>query len=506
MSAATLSAGEVERFGRFIVLKPLAQGGMGAVTLSYDPDAKRLVVLKRIRPARRGEAELVVRFGDEIALTSKLHNPNLIALVDSGKIGDELFLALEWVAGQDLATISDRSRRYSIPIPLPVLALIFRDLCRALHYAHGVAGLGFVHRDISPANIVVSYDGRPCLIDYGMALSTLKTTNTEPGILAGTRGFLSPEQRDGKPCDLRTDLWALGAVFWFLVAGRHVYNPFQADENPGDVRLSSIVDVPVLIDAWSTQAISTDPADRFQTAEAMAAPLDLYLRTSPARPPGTVAAFVGLIAPRDREKYPQEAPELLARGEALARLARQTTVQLRHVPMVAPSVQPDGSTGAPVTSSEPAPITAPLGMIELRPPAVVTAPVPIVAVPEPAVPAPVTKVDAPAATPSAVSTAVLPKETQPAQVTARSTLVNSRPQPGNRWAMIVAATLGIVLLALAIVWLIRRPHENPSTAPIASTPQPATAMKGELRSRLFRATSRRDSAARCTSVRKRRPR
>lgn len=356
MNTAPGIAADVERFGRFIVLKQLGQGGMGALSLGYDPESLRIVVLKRIRRARRDETELEARFRDEIAITSKLHHPNLIEVIDSGMVGDDRYLALEWIAGKDLDWLSERMRRYSITAPLPVLVFVVRELCRALDYAHGIAGLGFIHRDISPANIVISYDGRPCLIDYGMALSSLKTVKTEVGIRAGTRGFLSPEQRNGESLDVRTDLFSLAAVFWLLVAGRPLYNPFQLDDEPGTCRLSSLVDVPLMIDEWAAQAVSSDRNRRFQTAAAMAAPLDAYLALNPTTV-DDVAKFIATLAPVDKETHEREAPLLLQHGEALARLSRQATLQLKpaeahkvHEPTPSPPAAPSPPTTAPRTA------------------------------------------------------------------------------------------------------------------------------------------------------------
>ncbi len=405
MNTAPGIAANVERFGRFLVLKQLGQGGMGALSLGYDPESLRIVVLKRIRRARRDETELEARFRDEIAITSKLHHPNLIEVIDSGMVGDDRYLALEWIAGKDLDWLSERMRRYSITAPLPVLVFVVRELCRALDYAHGVAGLGFIHRDISPANIVIAYDGRPCLIDYGMALSSLKTVKTEVGIRAGTRGFLSPEQRNGESLDVRTDLFSLAAVFWLLVAGRPLYNPFQLDDEPGTCRLSSLVDVPLMIDEWAAQAVSSDRNRRFQTAAAMAAPLDAYLALNPTTV-DDVAKFIATLAPVDKETHEREAPQLLQHGEALARLSRQATLQLK--PAEAPKVH------------EPTP----------SPPA----------------PSPPT---------TALRTAVLPRMDTRRAPEDRATLLLTDPirRPGRRLAIVAAslAATSVVLIALFIL-------------------------------------------------------
>ncbi len=302
-----------ERFAGYQILKPLVRGGMGALYQAYDPKQKQPVLIKRVAFHRRSE-ELNARFEDEIAIARKLKHPHLARLCDSGEVEGERYLTFEWLSGQNLDAISEKSRRYDRPIPLGVALRICRQVAAALEYAHG-AEIGFVHRDVSPANIHVGYDGTTHLLDYGLALSTVKSVRTLPGLTGGTLGFASPEQGRGETVDVRSDVYSLGAVLWYLVAGTPSRNPFHSSPAPGDPnqtigKLSSLRPVPELLDELCTSALEIDRERRLPSATDLGEALDELLEVEPATA-ADVAAFVESLFPGKKEMQAAELERLI---------------------------------------------------------------------------------------------------------------------------------------------------------------------------------------------------
>ncbi len=217
-------------FGRYYLLSPLAKGGMGALYLAAAGEAgmPRLVAIKTVLPHLADE-EYKARFRDEAKVVVKLAHSNLVPVFDAGTVGGELFVAMEYVAGQDLRAIWNRCAQKRVAFPVDVAVYLIRELCRGLAYAHSFPTLGLVHRDVSPPNVMVSYSGEVKLTDFGLATSTIKTEKTAPGVVYGKVSYMSPEQARGEELDGRSDQYALGIVLWELLTGRQLY-PSQQDK------------------------------------------------------------------------------------------------------------------------------------------------------------------------------------------------------------------------------------------------------------------------------------
>jgi serine/threonine-protein kinase len=232
MSLPMLDDDEPERFGKYVLVRRFRKGGMGALSLAFNTENARQVVIKRLPPGSSEDA--ATRFREEIKLSLALSHPNLARAIETDAIDGVQYLALEYIAGQDLEALLDRSRRFGQRMPHAIAASIIRQMCSAFEYAHAQAG--FVHRDVSPSNIMVGYDGTARLIDYGAALSDWKTSKTIPGMVLGTVGYLSPEQRQGRPADARSDLFSLGAILWFLLTGLPYYSEGEDGNSAGRQR------------------------------------------------------------------------------------------------------------------------------------------------------------------------------------------------------------------------------------------------------------------------------
>ena len=296
MSATPSGGVEFKRpsqFGRYLLLRTIQSGGMGVVSLAYDSIRKDIVVIKRLSEARRNEAEAATRFRDEIDVAFRLKHRNLVKAVDWGNVDGEPYLSVEWVAGQDVRATIQRAAHLGNFVPTSVAASIVCGVCDALEYAH--PRIGFVHRDVSPGNVMIGYDGVIRLVDYGIALSEVKTHQTAIGVVAGTSGFLSPEQLQGSPADARSDLYALGAVLWNLLTGAPLVGRGE-DEASKQALCERFArfrdDVPAGLGLLLWKTLHRDPACRFASASDMRGALEEIVQPAGQQ---EVAEYLGAI-------------------------------------------------------------------------------------------------------------------------------------------------------------------------------------------------------------------
>lgn len=219
------------RLGKYQILSRLSVGGMAEIFLAAYVDsegATRLVTLKRILPDLRERDEFVNMFVNEARITASLQHPNIAQVHELGQERDDLFIAMEFIAGQSLAAIIRRCHRMKRPVPMGFTALIGRDLCKALDAAHNHQLLTgerapIIHRDVSPGNVMVTYDGQVKVIDFGVAKATNVLSRTMTGNIKGSHGYMSPEQARGAPLDARSDLFSAAAVLHELMTGRPLF-------------------------------------------------------------------------------------------------------------------------------------------------------------------------------------------------------------------------------------------------------------------------------------------
>ncbi|MFP2903008.1 serine/threonine protein kinase, partial [Corallococcus sp. 4LFB] len=272
----TLEAGT--HVGKYVVRRKLAEGGMAEIFLctARGPEGfEKEVVIKRVRAFLASDPDFVQMFIAEARLASRLNHANVVQIFDFDKHEDTYYLAMEYVRGCSLWELRKRSKEAMTPMPPVLVAHIGAEVARGLHYAHRlrVNGelLNLVHRDVTPHNVLVSYDGAVKLTDFGIAKAGNKLTN--PGVLKGKFAYMSPEQARGESVDVRTDVFALGVVLWELLTGGRL---FQGDSEIAVLRAvqeSAIVpparlnpDVPPDLDAVIRRALERDLSQRFQTA------------------------------------------------------------------------------------------------------------------------------------------------------------------------------------------------------------------------------------------------
>jgi len=179
----------------------------------------RMSAVKLLR-ADVADADYRSRFLDEAKIVVRLHHNNLVDVREAGELDDQLYIAMELVEGRDLADVWDRCADVGRAFPVPLAVYLVREVLRGLHYAHTFPGLGLVHRDVSPSNVLLDWAGAVRLADFGLATSTLKATTTVPGLVYGKVGYMAPEQALRVPLDGRADAYSCGVVLWELVTGR----------------------------------------------------------------------------------------------------------------------------------------------------------------------------------------------------------------------------------------------------------------------------------------------
>jgi len=362
----------VARFGRFDVLARIGAGGAGEVLL-VDDGGRRLA-LKRLLP-HFDAADAASLFEREGALAARLVHPNVVQVLEHGHVGGVPYVLMELVDGKSLHALVRAAGR----LPAGAAAFVVREACRGLAYLHGVTGddgrpLALVHRDVSPANLLVARGGAVKLCDFGIAKATAATgTRTVPGFVKGKRGYRSPEQESRAPLDARSDVYAAGVVlFEALTGGR----PGDDDERP-----SRRVDgVPAALDEICVRARARDRAARFAGAAEMAAALDAVVaelqgdaqlragmtRWCPAPPTAAEPTRTRTLARLDGGRRWLVAAAIVVVAVALGAVAltfhrRADPAPPTSVPTSVPTSAPTSAptTSAPVTATIPPPPAPP---------------------------------------------------------------------------------------------------------------------------------------------------
>ena len=375
-----MADGFPRKFGKYHLLSPLAQGGMGALYLAVTGDRglEKLCVIKTVLP-HLADAEYVSRFRDEAKVVVKLSHGNLVPVFDAGQVGGEIFLAMDFVEGKDLRAVWNRCAKKTVAFPVDVAVHIVKELCRGLAYAHAYSDLKLVHRDVSPPNVLISFSGEVKLTDFGLASSTLKLEKTAPGVIYGKVSYMSPEQARGEPLDGRTDLYAAGIILWELLTGRQLFPPGEAqpqdliarakDPRP-DPPSKRAPRVPPQLDAIVLKALEADPTKRYQSGEEMRSALANWLATeAPSTDAARLEKFVtGLFA----EDVPRERKEREALiGKTRERLtAPSSDERMALVPSDRTEPAPRGMLGMPPTAPSKSAPTVPPGPVAPQPSAI----------------------------------------------------------------------------------------------------------------------------------------
>jgi serine/threonine protein kinase len=294
----------------------LGRGGMGEVYLAAlpgPPGLNQLAVIKRVWPELADDPEFVAMFLDEAQLALRLRHPNIVQTFDVGEEvsegldghleGGRYFIAMEYLAGQSLALVLDRLRG-SPSFGLSMRLQVLMDVLRALEYAHGLYGsngeaLGIVHRDVSPHNVVITYDGVVKLMDFGVAKSVLATHQTGPGVVKGRFAYGAPEQLRGLNVDARADLFSVGVMLRELITERRMFQGRTGTQIvnalTGGEPLPPLPHNPAVPEALRRicdRALALNPSERYQSAADFLRDLGYVLRHCLAPDPRPLGKLV----------------------------------------------------------------------------------------------------------------------------------------------------------------------------------------------------------------------
>ena len=279
-------------FGRYTLISKIGSGGMAEVYLASirgPANVKKLCVLKRLHPHLEDEPTLVGMFLDEARLASRLSHPNVVQTYEVDTFQGLHFLTMEHLEGQSLEKILHRTRRLKESIPLAVGVRFLIDILAGLHYAHTLKDfdgtpLSIVHRDVSPGNIFVTYDGQCKLLDFGIAKARTQLVETQVGQVKGKFAYIAPEQAlpEGVP-DHRADLWSLGVVAWEMFAGRRLFKgrseviTLHNTLNSAVLPLESQVDLPLELAQIVDRTLQRDPEQRYPSARQIKEDLQAFM-------------------------------------------------------------------------------------------------------------------------------------------------------------------------------------------------------------------------------------
>jgi serine/threonine-protein kinase len=276
-------------FGRYRLLCRFAKGGMANLYLAQlvgDSGFEKLVAIKRIHEHLNYNREFCNMFVDEARLHARLSHPNVVQVIELGSVANSLFIAMEYVEGESLRALVRR-----IKLPLPLCARIVSDAAAGLHHAHQLRDsegnlLNVVHRDVSPQNILISYEGMVKMVDFGVARARGNLHQTSVGQIKGKFAYMAPEQVDGE-VDHRTDVYALGIVLYEITTNHRLFKGARDAATISRVRRREIPrpsllrsGYPTALENIVTKALEPDPEQRFQTAEELEDELEGFLLKS----------------------------------------------------------------------------------------------------------------------------------------------------------------------------------------------------------------------------------
>ncbi len=270
------------RLGKYVILGRLGAGGMGKIYLAFLPGPagiEKLVVIKRLHSHLTGDRLLVESFLDEARLAMAISHPNVVHTYDVGEVDGRYYMAMEHIDGQNLGALLRTSKRAGKYPESSLWAGMFCAALDGLHAAHTARDargrpLNIIHRDVSPQNILISYDGTPKLVDFGIAKAAMRINETDAGVLKGKYAYMSPEQCEAKDLDPRSDVFSAGVVFWEMLAGRRLYKSQHVVKSidrilrePPITPVKYNADCDEKLAAIAVKALAKDPDERFSSAD-----------------------------------------------------------------------------------------------------------------------------------------------------------------------------------------------------------------------------------------------
>ncbi|MBU0515109.1 MAG: protein kinase [Proteobacteria bacterium] len=362
---------DIRVFGEYFLGKRIATGGTSELFRARRVGLsgfERLLAIKTILPHYAEHPEFVTMFINEAKLASRLHHSNIVQILDLGLVEDTYFIAMEYVFGRSLAQLMNVAQDRQVHPSIENVVTLISRVATALDYAHRLTDnhgrpVGLVHRDVSPHNILVSFEGEVKLVDFGIAKATSPAAATRVGVLKGKIAYMSPQQAGGEPVDNRSDIYSLGIVFHELLCRQKLFTGesemtiLQKVVRP-DIRPPSVLNqfIPAALDPIVMRALAPKVEDRYQKAGDLAADLEAFLHSQGAVPSTfdlrqlTRAAFADRMA--------AEQKEIQAEERSMAALAR-TGADAAGDPDSRTRVLPPAKEEGPPSEPEPVAVAEP---------------------------------------------------------------------------------------------------------------------------------------------------
>jgi serine/threonine protein kinase len=279
-------------FGKYLLLDRISVGGMAEVfkAKSYGVEGfEKIIAIKRILPTMGEDRDFIKMFIDEAKIAGQLAHANICQIFELGRIDGSHFIAMEYIWGKDLLQIQNRLRKIKQPMPIAMACFTIAKVLEGLDYAHRKRDplgrpLEIVHRDCSPQNVLVSYEGEVKVIDFGIAKATSRNSRTMAGVLKGKFGYMSPEQVRGLPLDRRSDIFALGTMLYECLTGDRLFQgetDFSTLEKVRNVDIRPPREVnpniPHAVEAVILKALAKDTEERYQWCSEMLVDLQAFL-------------------------------------------------------------------------------------------------------------------------------------------------------------------------------------------------------------------------------------
>ncbi len=286
-------------FGKYYLTEKIATGGMAELYRAKRVGVagfEKLLVIKKILPHLSQHEEFVSMFINEAKIAAQLTHPNIAQIFDLGKIEDSYYIAMEYVWGKDLKAVLKKGKDKKPPVSVEHALQIVSKACAALDYAHKKKDLkgnelNLIHRDVSPQNIIVSYEGDVKIVDFGIAKAASKTSDTRTGVLKGKIAYMSPEQAWGRLIDRRSDIFSLGIVLYELLTGEMLFKGDTDLNTLEKVREAKVIppakfnkEIPKEIEDILLKALAKEPQERYQSASEMQNELETYIHANKTMP------------------------------------------------------------------------------------------------------------------------------------------------------------------------------------------------------------------------------
>ncbi len=315
----------------------------------------KLVVVKELKQEFTQDLEFTSMFVDEARLAARLNHPNIVQTYEVEEQDGRFFIVMEYLEGQPLSHTRTRLARLGSQLRDHQVRVLC-DVLEALHHAHELADydgkpLNVVHRDVSPHNVIITYDGVAKLVDFGIAKAADSTSQTRTGVIKGKLAYMAPEQAFGKPVDRRADIFAIGVILWEAITGRRMWKGFAEGAiahrlSVGDIPkiTDHVPEPPPFLKKICERALAPRSADRYPTAAAMRAELEQYLASLAQKP--TPRDLGGLVS----QAFAEERARIASLVEEQMRVLRAASaeasgpIEVPRINQVTPSLTPHAAT------------------------------------------------------------------------------------------------------------------------------------------------------------------